>query len=162
LSLIYRDFHPISHKIAFFCLPFRFKHIKVKWWKLYEHSFGWELWLVLGIKAPGGARFKHWANAISRKTTIEEKEVLICLKTECPVAWVVTRDEVFEVISKCDYKLIFITGIQFQVNEIFLQNIDKTDIFTYFHIYDCLYDSVLRLFLRLHAIKKGGQVCNAN
>jgi hypothetical protein len=39
-----------------------------------------------GIKAPGGARFKHWANAISRKTTIEEKEVLICLKTECPVA----------------------------------------------------------------------------
>jgi hypothetical protein len=39
-----------------------------------------------------------------------------------------------------DYKLIFITGIQFQVNEIFLQNVDKTDIFTYFHIYDCLYD----------------------
>jgi hypothetical protein len=37
------------------------------------------------IKAPGGARFKHWANTISRKTTIEEKEVLICLKTECPV-----------------------------------------------------------------------------
>jgi hypothetical protein len=32
-----------------------------------------------GIKAPGGARFKHWANAISRKTTIEEKEVLISL-----------------------------------------------------------------------------------
>jgi hypothetical protein len=51
-----------------------------------------------GIKAPGGARFKQWANAISRKTTIEEKEVLICLKTECPV---VTRDGVFEVISKC-------------------------------------------------------------
>ena len=51
-----------------------------------------------GIKAPGGARFKHWAKAIFRKTTIGEKEVLICLKTECPV---VTRDEVFEVISKC-------------------------------------------------------------
>ena len=39
-----------------------------------------------GIKAPGGARFKHWANAIFRKTTIGEKEALICLKTECPVA----------------------------------------------------------------------------
>jgi hypothetical protein len=44
-----------------------------------------------GIKAPGGARFKQWANAIS-------------------------------------------------VNEIFLQHVDKTDIFTYVHIYDCLYD----------------------
>jgi hypothetical protein len=51
-----------------------------------------------GIKAPGGARFKHWEKAIFRKTTIGEKEVLICLKTECPV---VTRDGVFEVISKC-------------------------------------------------------------
>ena len=51
-----------------------------------------------GIKAPGGARFKHWEKTIFRKTTIGEKEVLICLKTECPV---VTRDEVFEVISKC-------------------------------------------------------------
>jgi hypothetical protein len=51
-----------------------------------------------GIKAPGGARFKNWEKAIFRKTTIGEKEVLICLNTECPV---VTRDEVFEVISKC-------------------------------------------------------------
>jgi hypothetical protein len=36
-----------------------------------------------GIKAPGGARLKHWEKAIFRKTTIGEKEVLICLKTEC-------------------------------------------------------------------------------
>ena len=58
-----------------------------------------------GIKAPGGARFNHWANGIFRKTTIGEKEVLVCLKTECPV---VTRDEVFEVISKCHTIGLFI------------------------------------------------------
>jgi hypothetical protein len=52
-----------------------------------------------GIQVPGDARFKHWAKAIFRKTTIGEKEVLICLKPECPV---VTRDEAFEVISKCN------------------------------------------------------------
>jgi hypothetical protein len=28
---------------------------------------------------------------------------LICLKTECPVAWVVTRDEVFEVNFSLSY-----------------------------------------------------------
>jgi hypothetical protein len=32
-----------------------------------------------GIKAPGGARFKHWEKANFRKTTIGEKEVLIIL-----------------------------------------------------------------------------------
>ena len=51
-----------------------------------------------GHKTVEGAKFKHWAVNNFKKTTLGEKEILICSKTDCPV---VTRDEVFSVIQKC-------------------------------------------------------------
>ena len=54
--------------------------------------------MAKGHKTEEGAKFKHWAKNNFRKTTIGEKDILICLKSDCPV---VTRDEVFNVIHKC-------------------------------------------------------------
>jgi CRISPR/Cas system-associated endonuclease Cas3-HD len=53
-----------------------FKHISEKYNLILEC-----LNTEKGIKAPGGARFKHWEKAILRKTIIGEKEVLICLNS---------------------------------------------------------------------------------
>ena len=54
--------------------------------------------LPKGHKTEERAKFKHWAKNNFRKTTIEGKDILICLKIDYPV---VTRDEVFNVIHKC-------------------------------------------------------------
>ena len=40
LKITFSQFLNLAPPGAFFRLPFRFKHIKVKWWKLYEHPFG--------------------------------------------------------------------------------------------------------------------------
>jgi hypothetical protein len=73
-----------------------------------------------GHKTEEGEKFKHWAKNNFRKTTIGVKDILICLKSDCPV---VTRDEVFNDIHKCHLNILVGIKLDMKLKKVMLESV---------------------------------------
>ena len=74
--------------------------MKVKW-KATRNYFICNFWNMKRIFQSIMTIFNHWAKNIFRKTTMGEMDIIIWLKSDFSV---VTRDEVFNVVHKCQLR----------------------------------------------------------